>query len=238
MIRRKYIPGKRDLGKAWTIKKNGGTKAEICKRLKIKISQYEGNTQLFNSYYEQRSLEERRKNVSTGKACKVYKKPPVNLKNGETKLDVNTIDFDILRSYVVCGFNRETIAGLLGVSRSTLYTFINKYPEVKRIFKNGEKEVLADVLKNGLLRLCKKHKLPDTHFASYMGEITSMKTKKYIDPSISAIKYLFANKLGWSSEPKNSSTNNKGAILSMLDEIHNDDEKEEETTPHEEEGEE
>lgn len=227
MSRQSYEPSKRDLSKAWTVKKNGGTKRDICKRLGITMGQYERHTQTFNSYFAQRRNIEKFRRDSRKPAKRAYKKPP-NMRNGECKLTMDNVDLDVLRSYVVCGFNKDKIAGLLGVTRSTLYTFTKKHPKVQRIFDHSDEEVLADIYHNGLLKLCKEHELPDMIHASYRGKITTMNVKKKFNPSLNAIKYIFANKLGWSSEPTGKKSNNKGAILKMLDELANGDEDEEE----------
>ena len=230
MTRPKYVPSKRDLSKAWTVKKNGGTNLDVCKRLGITHGQYIGNLQLFNSYFRREKLALKRTIDTKRPAKNVYKRKPPSYKNGEKKLSLDDIDLDVLRSYVICGFNRETISGLLGVSRSTLFCFIRDNPDVNHVFNYGEKEVVSDVINKGLLRLCKKRKVPKIHFASYLGEITKEHYKEVLEPNLGAIKYLIANKLGWQSEPRPEASNNKGAILKMLDAINNGEEHQNEET--------
>ena len=224
MARPRYIPSKRDLSKAWTVKKNGGKKKDICSRLKISGSQYELSKRAFQAYFRQRSTAEKFKVDVVGVSKAAHKNKKVNMKNGEVKLTVANVDLEVLQSYVVCGFTQEKIASLLGVSRTTYFDFLKNNPDVKRVVDNAVDDTLSDVYRNGLLKLCKKHKLPGIIHASYMGEIETKDIEKHYNPDLGAIRYLMANKLGWTSEPRPESTNNKGAILRMLDDINNGEE--------------
>jgi hypothetical protein len=149
------------------------------------------------------------------------KKTGANHKAGELKLNPEDIDLDVLKSYVVCGFNRDKIANLLGISRGTLWGLQKKDKDIADVLTKSIEETAADVLRNGLLMLTKEHKLRDTHFASYQGEIFTREYDKKFRPHLGAIKYILANTIGWQSETKPTTPNNKGAILRMMDEIAN-----------------
>jgi len=228
MARKKYSPSRRDLSKAWTVKKNGGQKKDICSRLGITIRNYEDNAQKFNAYFRQKRSKEQHDISTLDPAIEATKIKPPDMKKGETKLTPNNIDYNALQSYAVLGYTQEKIAGLLGVTRSTFFTFLKKHPEIKEWMDNAVERAMDDIYRNGLLLLCKQHSLPDTHFASYMGEIVSQRTTRHFNPNLGAIKYMFANKLGWATEPKPEQSNNKGAILKMLDEINNGEEHKDE----------
>lgn len=220
MAKPKFVLKNTHLRRAWTWKKKGLTKKQICEKIGIKVSQYEANTQAFNSYFRRCKQREKLESDTTGVSETVHKKPPV-YKNGEVKLNVDDIDVDVLKSWVVCGFNREKIASLLGVSRSTLFNFLKKHPEVERAMDNAVQDVVSDVFKNGLLKLTKDHSIPETYIGHYQGDIVTKKIRRNFRPHLNAIKYLFANTVGWSSEPRPQASNNKGAILKMLDEMAN-----------------
>lgn len=224
MARKKYVPSKSEFRRAWLIKRKGGKKKDICKKLGITMAQYEMHTQTFNKYFAQSRLREKNRLTIMKPAKGIHKKKMPRFQNGETKLDVNEINYDLLEVYVICGFNREKIASLLGVTRSTFYTFLKKNPQVQAFMDTAKERVVGGVLKEGLLRLCGVHELDDFIHASYMGEITKEKIKRQFNPNLGAIKYLTANTLGWSSEPRPDRQNNKGAILRMLDDINNGEE--------------
>ena len=217
-----YTPTRQDLRKAWTVYKNGGKPKDICARLGIRHPQYANNRKAFAQYFERQ-----RKLLQFEKAQKVTIKKitgeTINCHDGERVLTPDKIDLEILRSYVVCGFNRGKIADLLGVSRTTLYTFAKENPKVQLILDNAMQQTAAEIMKDGLLRLCRVHELPDVISANYMGEIFTKSIKKKFNPNVTAIKYVLANTLGWSSEPKALSDDNKGDILKTLDTLMNDD---------------
>jgi hypothetical protein len=217
-----YTPTRQDLRKAWTVYKNGGKPKDIWARLGISSKKYANNRSIFASYFErQRKLLqfEKAQRVSTKKA----RSEGLNCKEGERVLTPDKIDLEILRSYVVCGFNRGKIADLLGVSRTTLYTFAKENPKVQMILDNALQQTAAEIMKDGLLRLCRVHELPDLISSNYLGEIRTKAIKKKFNPNITAIKYVLANTIGWASEPKAVSDDNKGDILKTLDTLMNDD---------------
>ena len=232
-MRPKYIPTKQDFAKAWRIKQKGGTVKEIIQKLNIGFGQYEHNRHLFNSYFEQKAKTQKRIRDlrQPGRAVKNPAKfSGPNYKAGEVKLHSGDIDMDILRSYVICGFNRDKIAKLLGVSRGTLWAMQKEDKDIDAVLTKSIEETAADVLGKGLLTLCKEHKVKDTHFASYQGEIYSREYDKRFRPHLGAIKYLLGNTIGWHGEASPVGMNNKGAILQMLDEIA-EDRDEAETEP-------
>lgn len=223
-MRKKYEPSSRDLRTAWRIKRRGGTIQDIIQKLKIGYGQYERSRAVFNAYFAQQGKAEKFKKQSArgrGKNRKPSTETGPNYKNGEKKLNPEDIDLDVLKSYVVCGFNRQRIAELFGVSRRTLLTLSKESEEIADTLNKASDEVAADVLRNGLLTLCKEHKVRDTHFASYQGDIFSREYDKKFRPHLGAIKYILANTIGWQSENKPQAPNNKGAILRMMDEIAN-----------------
>lgn len=222
-MRKKYEPSDRNLRTAWRIKKRGGTIQDIIQKLKIGYGQYERSRAVFNAYFAQQEKAEKFKKSTRGrgKAGKASTKTGANYKNGEKKLKPEDIDLDVLKSYVICGFNRQRIAELLGISRRTLLTISKESEDIADTLNKASDEMAADVLRNGLLTLCKEHELDDTYFASYQGDIFTRPYKKKFNPNLGAIRYLFANTLGWQSETKPQAPNNKGAILRMMDEIAN-----------------
>lgn len=223
---RKYEPDRNELKKAWRVKRRGGTERDVIQKLGIGPGQYERARAIFNAYYRRQKLLENNRSVKRrpGKAVKTPTKTSgPNYKRGEQKLRPEDIDLDVLRSYVICGFNRDKIAGLLGISRTKLYLLMKESKEISDVINRSIEETVADVLKNGLLVLCKEHELPDTHFASYQGDIFTKDHKKKFRPHLGAIKYLFSNTVGWQSENKPKTPNNKGAILRMMDEVANHD---------------
>jgi hypothetical protein len=224
MARKKYIPSKRDLSKAWTVKKAGGKKRDICKRLGITIKQYEMHTQTFNEHFRRESLKLKHDIDSVKSVRSTTKRKAPAYYKGEKKLTPENIDFDALNSYIVLGYNKDTIAKLLGVSRSCYFDFLKRHPDIQRFVDTATERTMDDIYRNGLLLLCKEHKLPDTHFASYQGNITSVPIKKHFNPDVTALKYMFANKLGWATEPRPERTDNRGVILKMLDDICNGEE--------------
>lgn len=232
MARKKYAPSKRDLSKAWTIWRDGkrDKKKKVLERLKLKEWEFDRNKEEFFSYFKQQRQREKFSIDSKAPAKGAYKKKSPCLKNGETILTADNINLEKLQSYVVCGFTKEKIASFLGVTRTTLYTFLKENPDIQRVMDNAVEDMSDDVMRNGLLRLCKQHTLPDMVHASYMGEITTKKIDKHIDPSITAVKHFLANTLGWSTEPRPANTNNKGAIMRMLDDMNNGEESKDEKT--------
>lgn len=223
-MRKKYTPTDRQLRIAWNIKKNKGTTADICAKLKIGRGQYAGARSVFNDYFIQSSRKEKfsKDRIKPSRAVTLQtptKKTGAYYKGGELKLKPDDINLDVLKSYVICGFNREKIATLLGISRKTLLDLSKKSPDVYRALNNAKEELAADVLQKGLIFLTRKHKIKSTHFASYQGEIFSKSFYKKFRPDLGAIKYLMANTIGWQSENKPTPPNNKGAILTMMDEI-------------------
>lgn len=222
-MRHKWIPSKADILKACRIKSKGGTAKDICQKLGIGFGQYEHNRHLFNSHYEQFSKAEKFKNDLRAPSPGAVKVPPkfsgTHCRGHEQKLRPKDIDLDVLRSYVICGFNREKIAGHLGISRTKLYLLQSESPDIEYILTRGQEAAAADILKDGLMRLCKEHKVKDTHFASHQGEIYSREYDKRFRPHLGAIKYLLSNTIGWQSESKPKALNNKGAILRMMDDI-------------------
>lgn len=229
MSRPKYVPSRRDLSKAWTVRKQGGKRVDICSRLGITDRQYSLNIAAFKDCFRREKAKLKWSKDAKAPANNIFKTGPA-YRHGECILDPGNVDLDVLRSYVVCGFDREKIASALGVSRSTLHSFAKKHPIVQRILDHADEDVLADIYNNGLRKLCVEHELPDIVHASYMGEITTKNVMKKFNPSLRAIKYMFANKLSWATEPTGKKTNNKGAILQMLDELNNGEEEKEEDT--------
>ena len=226
MVRKKYEPTKTDLRKAWRIKQNKGTVADICSKLKIGFGQYEHNRHVFNTYFEQQKLILKNKIAARcpGKGVKSRAQSKFsgpNYKSGEHKLTAGDIDTDVLKSYVICGFNRDKIAGLLGIGRTKLHMLAKESQQIDDILNKSVEDTAADVLRNGLMTLAKEHTVPDTHFASYQGDIYSREYRKHFRPHLGAIKYILANTLGWQSEAKPHVPNNKGAILRMMDDIAN-----------------
>jgi hypothetical protein len=230
-----YTPTEEDLEIAWRIKKNHGTIATICKKLKITKAQYARVRPVFNNFIVQarRKLKHKTDKIRPGTAIKysVMKKlterSGTYYKGGELKLKPEDIDLDVLRSYVICGFTKDKIAALLGISRGTLLKLTNMSQDVYDAVYKAKQEVAADIVQKGLLFLCKKHKIKSTHFASYKGEITTKKCWERHVPNLGAIKYILANTIGWKNENQNQTVNNKGAILRMIDEIASYDESEE-----------
>jgi hypothetical protein len=222
-MRKKYEPTQKDLRIAWRLKRKGKTINEIIKRLKIGYGQYERSRSKFNAYFEQQKKAEKFKSSTQGrsKTRKAPTKTSPNYKKGEKKLNPEDIDLDVLRSYVICGFNRDRIAGLLGISRGTLHLITKESEDIRDVLNKASDELAADVLRNGLLMLSKEHTVKDTHFASYQGDIYSREYNKRFRPHLGAIKYILANTIGWQSETKPQAPNNKGAILRMMDEIAN-----------------
>lgn len=223
-MREKYLPTERQLKIAWNIKKNKGNTADICRKLGIGPGQYAGARSVFNDYFIQISKQEQFKKdrIKPSKAVNLLtptKKTGAYYKGGELKLNPEDINLDVLKSYVICGYNREKIAKLLGISRKTLLDLSKKSPDVYRALNNAKEELAADVLQKGLIFLTRKHKIKSTHFASYQGEIFSKTFYKKFRPDLAAIKYLLANTIGWQNESRPIAPNNKGTILAMMDEI-------------------
>lgn len=235
-MRPKYRPSQIQLRKAWRLKKKGKIVKEICKALKISFSQYELNRSVFNSYFVQKKKEEKwdLDSKRTGLGLKRSTKRSANYKKGEFKLSASDIDLDQLKSYVICGFTREKIAELLGVTRNSLHNICKRSPKIAKILTTSKEDAAADLLGNNLMRIAKVHSLPDTHFASHQGDIYSREYTKYFNPNLGAIKYIMANTIGWQSESKPIAPNNKGSILRMMDDIANHEDgvgPVEETTP-------
>ncbi len=223
---KKYVPSQRHLKKAWKLKQNKHTVKQICSELKIGFGQYEHNRHVFNSYYAQQKLADKNdcSNHRPGKGIKSRAQSKFsgpNYKDGEQKLTPQDIDTDVLKSYVICGFSRDRIAELLGISRRKLLMIQKESKSISDILTKSVEETASDVLRNGLLTLCKTHSVKDNHFASYQGMTYKTPFDRVHRPNLGAIKYLMSNTIGWQSENKPKTENNKGAILRMMDEIAN-----------------
>ena len=134
-MRKKYVPTRNHLKKAWTWKRKGETVGFICKKVGITVSQYRMNTHIFNSHFKQmKKTEKFLMDKKTFLNIDDIKLKKGNMyKNGETKLLLEDIDLELLRSYVIAGFTKEKISQLMGISRTTLYQYKDRFPEVKNI---------------------------------------------------------------------------------------------------------
>lgn len=230
LTRKKWEPTRVQLERAWTWKKRGRTNKFIAEKLGSTLSKYQKVLSIFRLYYVQKEKEDKhksdtRKYVSTKNVSDIIAAKGKNYKAGERKLEIKDIDLEILRSYVICGFSKEKIAGFLGITRGTLYTYSKEFPHIKHILEHAQKEATAGVMQS-LLMMTKDRMVDDTAVASYLGDISTKKIKKSVPASFPAVKHYLANTLGWGSEPRKETANNKGAILQMLDKMANNDEGE------------
>ncbi len=228
-MRKKYIPSQRDLDRAWVWKKRKKTSKEICKKIGISPSQWELSRSIFNSYFgQQKKLEKHKEQVKrhthrdTVNDIQLKKKKNRSYKRGESKLEITDIDLDQLKAFVVCGFTRERIADLLGITRSTLQTYSKAFPHIKDVLDNEMDRATSGVVKS-MLKMTDDRMVDDTVYASYLGEIFTDKIKKHVPANGNMVKYWMANKAGWSTEPKPLKSNNKGLIIKMLDDMANHD---------------
>lgn len=211
-----FIPNEKHLRIAWRLKRKKGTIRHICDRLKISLWSYNKHKQVFKLYFLQRADEDRRKfnRKNFGITGPCYKK-------GEKKFTPDKVDLDILTAYVMCGFTREKIAYLFGMSRDTLLHLMKKDKEIERILTSGTELMAGKIIKNGLLHLCKTHKVPALHHASYQGQIYSQEYDKIIEPNLGAVEFALTNMVGFSSKPKTNTADNRGSIMQMMDDIAN-----------------
>lgn len=226
--RKKWKPTTKQLESAWKWKKRGKTNKEIAEKLGSTLGKYQKALSDFRSHFTRKKKEERN---STVRSTLLHKKNMAevaaskgrNYKAGERKLKVSDIDLDVLRSYVICGFNRDKIAGLMGVTRKTLWGYAKTFPDIQFILDNAQKEATKGVMQS-LLKATQGGVIEDEHVSNYLGEITKTKYKKAIPANVTAMKYWLTNTIGWGSEPKSEKSNNKGTIIRMLDNMANHEE--------------
>ncbi len=223
MSKPKYVPTKKHLEIAWRWKKHGYTVEQICAKLHITVKQYELNRSTFNGYYKQsKILETHASHREKLVALKHIDDLPVEkgkfYRDGETKLDEKDIDLELLRAYVLCGYTREKIASLFGITRTTLYHYCNRFPGIKHVLENAKAEATAQVM-GTLLKMTQDREVDDTAVASYLGDIYTQRIKKTVLANPNMVRYWLANNLGWGSEPRPEKSNNKGALIAMLDKL-------------------
>jgi len=243
LARPKYVPTEQQLKRATRLKNSGHTVAEICEKLKITITQHKLNRKLFNDHFTQFAKTDLNKNIALSnrgssntrlvpiKQTKRNKKTNIragmhNRKDARKK-HYNEIGLAQLESYVICGYDKETIARLLGISRKTLYTYAQEYPPLQDILDNSRKRASEKVI-NSLLKSSHDRQVDDTAVASYLGEITTKSVKKFVPASVTAQKYWLTNAERWSHNPEPDKSNNRGSILGTLDNLMSSDKDEEE----------
>jgi len=225
MAKPKFVATKQQLESAWKWKKRGYVVADICKKIKITIKVYEGNRIQFNRYFTQRRKEEANFDVikkNTGPiALRVLPRQREadtrTSNNKQTKLDPTTINLEELEGFVLCGFNRDKIAQLFGITRKTLYTYAEEFPAIKDIMDNARMRKGKQLIES-LYGMTKDREVNDHYHASYLGKISTEKVKKFIPANLGAIKYIAANTINWSENPRPEQQHNKGTILKALDE--------------------
>lgn len=232
MARPKYTPDKRTLEKAYRLTKNKKVLIkDLPDRLGISYSQWELNRDVFNSYFKQRRIHDQHTDYENkymhpddGERPVIIKKGSIDKKPPKwTKLVIEDINLERLKSYSICGYNKETIASLLCISRTTLFNYEKQFPSIHDILTNSRKraseEMIAALHKTGI-----GHKYTEQEAKSVPGVGVKIVTvKKYAKPKVSAQKYWLSNSEQWTSEPKTARDNNRGSILATLDRLVNDD---------------
>lgn len=108
-----------------------------------------------------------------------------------------------------------TIARHIGISASTFYNWLNKYPEIEEAFENGRKGVDEEV-ENAFFKMCtgyhekviKVHKVKRTKFdergkrIEEFEELVPVEEEQYIPPSVAAQKFYLCNRMNDKYRPE------------------------------------
>ncbi|NJR75359.1 MAG: hypothetical protein HC773_20415 [Scytonema sp. CRU_2_7] len=223
------------LKKNWLKRGNGKsakkTAVQIADKLNITLMQYMNARKDFNRYYkqfkildihhEQLKKHTHKRDIHDILHSKVRRDTSPNFKDGETKLDISDINLDVLESYVICGFTRERIASLLGITRTTLYWYAKQFPHIQDVLDNARDKATTKVV-TSMLSMTQDRLVTDTAVSTYLGKISTKTIKRHAPGNANMIKYWMANNAGWSSEPRPEMQNNKGLILKMLESMTGD----------------
>jgi len=218
MARPLFVPSEKILARAWKWKKKHKTVKEICEKINISFSQYSQNTKIFNAYFEQL----RKHELHEGQIQSLKQDDSRDsYKNGGTKLIIEDIDLEVLRAYVIAGFNRDRISQLFGISRGTLVNYAKKFPSIKETLDKARDEMTSKIVE-ALTKRAVGYRYKEECASNYKGAVSVVTLKKYSHGDVSAQKYWLANTERWATEPQSSSSNSKGLILETLDKLAED----------------
>lgn len=211
--RHEYVVTRRDLRRAYELRSQGHPDGAIAKALGISTPTYSKHRLRFETYFRTQARDRRLVN-------------PVGRPRGSYKVDPETIDLGLVRDLVLLGMTEKRIARALGVTQDTFITYKRLYPELQQAVDNAKTMADARVIR-ALYERATGYEHRDTHFASYLGQITSEEYTKHYPPDVqAAIAWLVnSGNVDWKKEPEPRGSDNRGDILAALDRMNRDGEE-------------
>lgn len=206
----KYKVLKRDLKKAYSLKRKGLTDRKIAKGIGISLSTYQIYKNVFVRFFRIQDFG-RKKPLPVGRP-----------KYSQLREKVTP---EILTALAIIGYPKTKIANILGINLSTLYYLVDRFPELDDALTNGVEHTNRRII-NALVARAEGYEHDAVHISAYQGEVVQTPITKKYPPDSQALAMYLVNMMGWKKEPDSNGHNSKGKIIEALDEMNKLDEGE------------
>ena len=112
--------------------------------------------------------------------------------------------FDDIRQMSELGYTNQDIAENLSISESTLYTYFDEHPELKKLIESARKKPVLEV-KSALLKKAVGFEYYESEITKKGDKKVEIVKKKYSPPDTTACLILlkhWARDEGWTSDPQ------------------------------------
>lgn len=129
---------------------------------------------------------------------------------------VLSIDPRIWFKYGQLDMSPDEISRQEGVSKMHLSTFLNRRTECKRALEEGRAD-LGNVAINALRKRAGGYKRVKKQYFAFQGRVLDERDHvEHVEPDVNAAMHILVNKRNWKRGDKDSTTDNKSAILSAI----------------------
>lgn len=129
------------------------------------------------------------------------------------------------------GLSDEQIAKNIGINRTTLYDWINKYSDIANAYKKGT-EVSTYEIENALYKSALGHFVEEVEIVETENDLGTTTTKKkhrrYIPPNTAAQIFILKNRRpDWWKDTRTIETKNDGQLAALIDGLKEPESKDE-----------